>query len=408
MTRPFLSDRLAPFGTSIFSEMTRLALEHDAVNLAQGFPDFDGPRQLMDEVSAAMREGHNQYARSMGHPLLVEALARRQARLYGLTYDPMREVAVTSGATEAIAAAMLGLLRGGDEIILIEPFYDSYPACAALAGARPVYLTLRFPDFALPLDELAARITPATRAILLNSPHNPTGRVFSPAELEGVAELARRHDLWVICDEVYEHLTYDGHRHVPLASLPGMRERTLIISSAGKTFSFTGWKVGWCFGPAAMVGAVQAAHQFLTFATSTPMQVGLARFLDQLDDAFYRELTADYVARRDQLLAVLREVGFEVPPAQGTYFLTAGFRALSADDDRTFARALVQDLGVAAIPPSVFYAAHPEEGQRLLRFAFCKRPQTLDRAAERLRRLRAPETVFGVAPKGSGTLGPTS
>ena len=259
----------------------------------------------------------------------------------------------------------------------------------ALGGARPRYLTLRFPDFRLCPDELAALITPATRAIMLNTPHNPTGRVFSREELAGVAKLAREHDLWVISDEVYEHLTYDGLAHLPIASLPGMRERTLTISSAGKTFSVTGWKVGWCFGPAAMVAAVQAAHQFLTFATSTPMQVGLARFLDQLDASFFSELTAAYTARRDALLGMLRGVGFELAPSQGTYFLTGSFHALSSLDDRAFAATLVRDIGVAAIPPSVFYAARPQEARHLLRFAFCKQPATLARAAERLRALHA-------------------
>jgi N-succinyldiaminopimelate aminotransferase len=387
VARPFLNDSLAPFGTTIFSEMTRLALEHGAVNLAQGFPDFDGPAELVEEVCQALRRGDNQYARSMGHPLLVSALARRQRALYDLSYEPMSEVVVTSGATETIAAAILGLLRAGDEVILFEPFYDSYQACLAMAGARPRLLTLRFPDFAVDLDELAALVTPATRAIVLNSPHNPTGRVFSRAELEGIAALARRHDLWVISDEVYEHLTYDGHRHVPIATLQGMRERTLTISSAGKTFSVTGWKVGWAFGPAAMVGAVQAAHQFLTFATATPMQVGLARFLDGLAPTFYAELAAQFAARRDALAAVLREVGFDVAASHGTYFLIAGFHQLSQRPDREFAEELIQRVGVAAIPPSVFYTARPDEGRRLLRFAFCKRAETLELAATRLRGL---------------------
>jgi N-succinyldiaminopimelate aminotransferase len=390
VSRPFLSDKLAPFGTTIFSEMTRLAIEHDAVNLAQGFPDFDGPAELIEEVCSSLRAGENQYARSMGHPLLVDALARRQRRLYGLTFDPMREVCVTSGATEAIAAALLGLLSPGDEVILVEPFYDSYQAVLAMAGAVPRYLTLRFPEFALDGDELDALITPKTRAIVLNTPHNPTGRVFSAEELARVAAAARAHDLWVISDEVYEHLTYDGARHVPIASLEGMRERTLTISSAGKTFSVTGWKIGWCFGPAAMIAAVQAAHQFLTFAVSTPVQTGLARFLDKLDAAlptFYTDLAAAYAARRDHLQAVLREVGFEVPGARGTYFLIAGFERLSRKSDRAYAIELVQQIGVAAIPPSVFYAARPQEGANLLRFAFCKKAETLDAAAQRLRQL---------------------
>lgn len=390
MTRPFLSDKLAPFGITIFSEMTRLAIEHGAVNLAQGFPDFDGPAALIDEVVHALRSGENQYARSMGHPLLVAALARRQERLYGLSYDPMREVVVTSGATEAIASALIGLLSPGDEVILVEPFYDSYQACLAMAGAVPRYLTLRFPDFALDADELEALVTAKTRAIVINTPHNPTGRVFTREELSAVAACARKHDLWVISDEVYEHLTYDGHRHVPIASLDGMRERTLTISSAGKTFSFTGWKIGWCFGPAAMAAAVQAAHQFITFATNTPGQTGLARFLDKQPEAFptfYDELAREYAARRDHLLTVLRDVGFDVPVSRGTYFLMAGFTALSQQSDREYAVELIKTIGVATVPPSVFYSARPEEGRKILRFAYCKRAETLDAAAARLRKL---------------------
>ncbi len=390
MTRPFLSDKLAPFGITIFSEMTRLAIEHGAVNLAQGFPDFDGPTALIDEVCHALRSGENQYARSMGHPLLVAALARRQERLYGLSYDPMREVVVTSGATEAIASALIGLLSPGDEVILVEPFYDSYQACLAMAGAVPRYLTLRFPDFALDADELEALVTAKTRAIVINTPHNPTGRVFTREELSAVAACARKHDLWVISDEVYEHLTYDGHRHVPIASLDGMRERTLTISSAGKTFSFTGWKIGWCFGPAAMAAAVQAAHQFITFATNTPGQTGLARFLDKQPEAFptfYDELARAYAARRDHLRTVLCDVGFDVPVARGTYFLMAGFTALSQQSDREYAVELIKTIGVATVPPSVFYAARPEEGRNVLRFAYCKRAETLDAAAARLRKL---------------------
>jgi N-succinyldiaminopimelate aminotransferase len=387
VARPFLTDKLAPFGTTIFSEMTRLAHHHGAVNLAQGFPDFDGPSDLIEEVRAALAQGENQYARSMGHPLLVEALAARQHRLYGLHFDAMREVVVTSGATEGIAAALLGLVQAGDEVILLEPFYDSYQACLALAGARPRYLTLRFPDFAVDGEDLERLVTPATRAIVINTPHNPTGRVFSRAELECIAATARKHDLWVISDEVYEHLTYDDHHHISIASLEGMRERTITLSSAGKTFSVTGWKIGWCFGPAEMIAAVQAAHQFLTFATSTPTQVGLARFLTKLAPSFYDQLAQQYTVRRNHLCGVLQEVGFDVALAQGTYFLIAAFDRLSHQDDRSFARAMIESIGVAAIPPSVFYSAHPEEGRRLLRFAFCKQPETLERAAVRLRQL---------------------
>ncbi len=390
MARPFLSQKLAPFGTTIFSEMTKLALEHEAINLSQGFPDFDGPPELIDEVSRAMREGYNQYARSMGHPILVTALAERQRKLYGQSYAPMEEVVVTSGATETIASALLGLVSPGDEVILIEPYYDSYPACLAMAGATPKHLTLRFPDFSLDPAALEALVSDRTRVILMNSPHNPTGHVFAATELEAIAKIAIKHDLWVISDEVYEHLTYDGLKHRSIANAPGMRERTLIISSAGKTFSFTGWKIGWAFGPAKMVAAVQAAHQFITFATSTPMQVALGRFLTTLGDDFYATLAREYQARRDRLLPVLREVGFDVAVPQGTYFIVGSFAALSSEDDKTYARRLIREIGVATIPPSVFYAARPEEGQKLLRFAFCKRDATLDAAAERLRRLRRP------------------
>ncbi|MFO0728162.1 MAG: methionine aminotransferase [Myxococcota bacterium] len=388
MRRPFLSEKLAPFGTTIFSEMTKLALEHGAINLSQGFPDFDGPSAMIDEVVTAMREGHNQYARSMGHPILVNALAARQEKLYGLSYAPLEEVVVTSGATETIAASLIGLLNPGDEVILIEPFYDSYPACLAMAGAVPRHLTLRFPDFSLDAAELKSLINDKTRLILINTPHNPTGHVFSDAELQAIADLAIEHDLWVVSDEVYEHLTYDGVRHRSIATLPGMKERTLVISSAGKTFSFTGWKMGWAFGPAKMVAAVQAAHQFLTFATATPMQVALGRFLTKLPDSFYATLTAEYQARRDRVLPVLRSVGFEPSVPKGTYFIVAGFERLSSADDKTYAKRLIESVGVATIPPSVFYARRPEEGRKMLRFAFCKKDATLDAAAERLARLK--------------------
>ncbi|MCC7382991.1 MAG: aminotransferase class I/II-fold pyridoxal phosphate-dependent enzyme [Deltaproteobacteria bacterium] len=383
-----ISKKLEPYGTSIFSEMTKLAIEHGAVNLSQGFPDFSGPPEMIEAVARAMREGHNQYARSMGHLELVEALADRQAALYGLRFDPLTEVVVTSGATEAIASTMLGLLDPGDEVILIEPFYDSYPACLAMAGAVPRYVTLRFPRFELDLEALSRQINGRTRAILINTPHNPTGKVFERHELEAIAELAIRHDLTVITDEVYEHLTYDGAEHTPIATLPGMRERTLTISSAGKTFSFTGWKIGWAFGPPHLTAAIQAAHQFVTFATSTPMQVGLARTLRSLPSSFYGTLASEYLARRDRVAAVLEEVGFELTRPRGTYFIVAAFGRLFLGDDRAFARHLIEKAGVAAIPPSVFYAAQPDEGRRLVRFAFCKKDATLDAAAERLRRIR--------------------
>lgn len=384
-----IAQRLRPFGTTIFSEMTALAVRHSAINLSQGFPDFDGPRELLDAASSAMLAGHNQYARSMGVLPLVQAIARHQQRHYGLSYDPMSEVVVFSGATEGIASTLLGLLDAGDEVILFEPFYDSYPVCVAMAGAIPRYCTLRSPDFRVDLGQLESLFSRRTKALVLNTPHNPSGKVYSRHELEAIASLCKRHDTIVVADEVYEHLTYDDAEHVPMATLPGMRDRTLTLSSAGKTFSLTGWKVGWATGPARLVAAAQAAHQFVTFATATPLQHAVAHALDHLGDDFYAQLHIDYTERRDFLEGVLRDVGFDVTIPRGTYFIMAGFERLSGSDDRSFARELVERCGVAAIPPSVFYAASPDEGRHMLRFAFCKRMETLRAAADRLRTLVA-------------------
>ena len=379
-----ISKKLEPFGTTIFSEMTALALEHGAINLSQGFPDFEGPAAVLEAAVDALRSGDNQYARSMGHPKLVQAIARHQERHYGIELDPMTEVSVFSGATEGIASSLLGLLNPGDEVILFEPFYDSYPACVALAGAVPRYFTLRFPEFALDADQLASLFTGCTRLLLLNTPHNPTGKVFTADELRVIAELCTKHDVIVLTDEVYEHLVFDGAEHVPLASLPGMRERTLSLSSAGKTFSFTGWKVGWATGPAELVAAAQAAHQFVTFATATPLQVAVAHALDHLGDDYYRSFIAGYGEKRQFLLDTLRGAGLDPAPPNGTYFVLADFTGIHPGDDRSFVRSLIAEKGVAAIPPSVFYRSNPEEGRRLVRFAFCKKMETLRAAAERL------------------------
>ncbi len=381
------SKKLRRFGTTIFSEMTKLALEHEAINLSQGFPDFEGPSSAVDAVVDALKSGGNQYARSMGHPPLVEAIAETQRIQHGLRYDPMTEVGVTSGATEAIAAALLGLLDPGDEVVLFEPFYDSYPAGVVMAGATARYVTLRFPDFALDVDALRAAITDETKAIVINTPHNPTGKVFTAAELEVIAELAIANDLVVISDEVYEYLTYDDAEHLTIASLPGMRERTLRISSAGKSYSFTGWKVGWGLGDPAMVAAMQAAHQFLTFATATPIQAGLAEAMTRLPSLYYEHLRAEYTARRDFLVDALESANLKTSVPKGTYFVLADFSAIFDGDDRAFAKHLIETAGVAAIPPSVFYESEPAEGRTLIRFAFCKRMSTLERAAERLARL---------------------
>lgn len=383
-----VATRLRPFGTTIFSEMSRLAAERGAVNLGQGFPDFEGPSEILEAAVSALRAGHNQYARSQGAPALVEAVASTRRAQHGLDYDPMTEVGVYSGATEGLTSAMLGLLDPGDEVILFEPVYDSYPACVAMAEAIPRYHTLEAPDFALSETKLRALVNEKTKAILLNTPHNPTGKVFSREELDVIAQVAREHDLVVVADEVYEHLVYDDNRHVAIASLPGMRERTLSVSSVGKTYSFTGWKIGWATGPERLVKAAQAAHQFVTFATATPLQHAAAHALEAFSGAYLDQIRREYTARRDLLTEALGEVGFEVRPPQGAYFVLADFRPLFDGDDVAFARHLIEEVGVAAIPPSFFYPSRPEAGHHLVRFAFCKKTSTLESAVERLRRLK--------------------
>jgi N-succinyldiaminopimelate aminotransferase len=376
---------LARFGTSIFSEMTRLANERGAINLSQGFPDFEGPSEIVEEAIAALKAGHNQYGRSLGLPALVEQIAAHRERDTGLRYDPMTEVVATAGATEAIAAAMLGLLEPGEEVVLFEPFYDSYPATAAMAGAHVRVVTLRFPDFALDEASLRAALGDNTRMIVVNTPHNPSGKVFSRAELELIARVCVERDLIALTDEVYEHLTYDGTPHVALASLPGMRERTVSVSSTGKTFSFTGWKVGWATGPKPLIAAVQAAHQFLTFCAATPLHAAMGNALARFERPFFAELERDYTARRDFLVSALRDTGFEVSVPKGAYFVLANIRGLTQEDDVRFATRLIDEAGVASIPPSAFYARDLDEGRALLRFAFCKKAATLEQAAERLR-----------------------
>ena len=376
--------RLAAFGTTIFAEMTALAQRTGAVNLGQGFPDTDGPAEVLEAAAAAMRAGHNQYAPLHGVPALREAIAAHQARWYGLDVDPDAGVLVTFGATEAVAAAMLALCDPGDDVVLLEPYYDSYAAVIELAGARRRPVTLREPDFALDPEALTAAVTDRTRLVLLNSPHNPLGRVLSRAELEAVAAVCRERDLVAVTDEVYEHLVYDGE-HVPLATLPGMAERTLTISSLGKTFSLTGWKVGWATGPPELVRAVAAAKQFLSFAGGTPLQHAAATALAMHEHP--RALANDLRRKRDRLCAGLEAAGFGVHVPAGTYFVNADIRPLGAIDGRAFCWDLPERAGVVAVPTVAFYDDEAA-GRHLVRFAFCKRDEVLDEAARRLAGLR--------------------
>jgi N-succinyldiaminopimelate aminotransferase len=383
-TRAPLAARLDGMGTTIFAEMSALALATGSVNLGQGFPDTDGPTEVAEAAITAIREGHNQYPPGPGIPDLRRAVAEHQQRFYGLALDPETEVVVTTGATEAVAAALLGLVDPGDEVIALEPFYDSYSACIAMAGGRRVAVTLRAPDFRLDVARLRDAVTDRTRLILLNTPHNPTGTVLTLEELQAVADLAIERDLLVVTDEVYEHMAYDV-AHVPIATLPGMAERTLTISSCGKTFSFTGWKIGWATGPAPLVRAVLTAKQFMTFVSGAPFQPAIAVAL-RLPDSYYTALRATLQAKRDKLCAGLAEVGFEVFRPAGTYFATVDVRPLGYDDGVAFCRDLPTRCGVVAIPHQVFYD-DLAAGRPLVRFAFCKRDEVLDEALSRLRTL---------------------
>ncbi|WP_406463259.1 pyridoxal phosphate-dependent aminotransferase [Streptomyces sp. NBC_00111] len=387
--RPLLNRRLSEFGTTIFAEMSALAVRTGSINLGQGFPDTDGPEEIREAAVRALRAGHgNQYPPGPGVPELRSAVADHQRRHYGLEYDPDAEVLVTTGATEAVAASLLALLEPGDEVVALEPYYDSYAACIALAGGTRVPVTLRPHEgaYRLDLDELRAAVTPRTRLILLNTPHNPTGTVLTRDELAAVAALACERDLLVVTDEVYEHLVFEGE-HIPLASFPGMRERTVTISSAGKTFSLTGWKIGWITASPELVTAVRSAKQFLTYVSGGPFQYAVADAL-RLPDSYFDELRADLRAKRDLLSAGLAEAGFDVYKPAGTYFVTTDIRPLGEGGDGfAFCRALPERCGVVAVPNAVFYD-HREQGAPFVRFAFCKRTDVLTEAVTRLKSLR--------------------
>jgi N-succinyldiaminopimelate aminotransferase len=377
-----LVERMRAFGTTIFAEMSALAVRTASINLGQGFPDTDGPAALLDAAVDAIRTGHNQYPPGPGVPELRAAVARHQRDHYGLDWDADTDVLVTAGATEAIAASVLALAEPGAEVVVFEPYYDSYTACIALAGANRRVVTLRpgsDGDWHFDRAELAAAITARTRLILLNTPHNPTGKVFTPEELQTLADLAIEHDLLVVSDEVYEHLTFDGRTHVPIATVPGMAGRTVTIGSAGKTFSVTGWKVGWVTAPAPLVGAVRTVKQFLTFVNGAPFQPAVA---SALDARCWHGLDERLQAQRDQLCDGLVDLGFDVIKPRATYFATVDVHR----DAVGFCRELPGRAGVVAIPSSVFYDS--AAGDSLVRFAFCKRPEVLDEALTRLKEAR--------------------
>ena len=380
---PYLTSKLQGFGTTIFAEMSGIAVATNSINLGQGFPDTDAPREILDAAIDAINSGLNQYPPGPGMPVLRNAIAAHQRRFYGLEYDPDSEVLVTVGATEALAAALIGMLDTGDEVVVFDPMFDSYAPCIAMAGGvvRPVLL--RPPNYTFDPTEFRAAITSRTKLILLNTPHNPTGRVFTREEMQFIADVAVERDLIVLTDEVYEHLVFDGTEHIAMASLPGMRDRTLSVSSGGKTFNTTGWKIGWVCGPPALVQAARTAKQFLTYVGGGPFQPAIALGLG-LPDSFFEGVAAGLQAQRDRLLPGLVAAGFNVMPTSGTYFVTVDIRPLQRDGDgMAFCRALPHRCGVVAIPNEVLYA-DKAAGRHLVRFAFCKRLEVLDEAVARL------------------------
>lgn len=387
--QPHIAQRFVPFGTTIFTTMTGLANTHKAVNLAQGFPDFDGPELGKHAAQRAIESNHNQYAPLAGLPVLRESIAQWSADFNSLPCDPATEITVTTGCTEAIAATFLGLVNPGDEVILFEPFYDSYRACVAMAGATPRFVTIKpsTNGFTFDPDELTKTFNGQTRAILINTPHNPTGMVMDDAQLTLIADLCKKHDVIAFSDEVYERLTFDGITHRSIATIDGMNQRTVVMSSLGKTFSLTGWKVGWAIAPAHLTAGIRAAHQFLTFSVPGPLQIGAAAMLDEARDEV-DTLVDHYIQTRRVLGEALDALGFEVYMPQGAYFIMADHRRvterLGLTTDIDLCTWLPEHAGVAAIPPSAFYE-HPEHGAGFVRFAFCKRMETIDLAIDRLR-----------------------
>ena len=383
---PFIKDSMREFGETIFAEMSALAVKTGAINLGQGFPDTDGPREIAELAITAIRDGHNQYPPGLGIKKLRDAISHHQMRFYGLEFDSETEVLVTAGATEAIAASLLAICEQGDEIITFEPYYDSYAASIALAGGVRRVITLNTPDYSFSIDDLEKLITAKTKAILLNSPHNPTGKVFTHNELSQIANLCIEHDLVAICDEVYEHLVFEG-QHIPLIQYSGMRDRTIQISSAGKTFSFTGWKIGWVCAQPALLDTVRTAKQFLTYVNGAPFQHAIAEALN-LPDHYFDNFLEDMKVKRDCLSQGLEKAGLATFTPQGTYYVTADIENLGYEDGKQFCLDLPVQCGVVAVPNVVFYD-NKDLGSTLIRFAFCKRLDVLEEAVERLQTLES-------------------
>lgn len=385
---PTMSNRVAPFGTTIFTEINQLALQHNAINLGQGKPDFDGPAEVINAaVNALHGATFNQYAPGVGASSLRQAVATHANRFYNLDVDPNAGVLVTAGATEAVFSSVMGLIDRGDEVIVIEPYFDSYVPNILMAGATPIYVPLHPPFWTLDPQELRAAFNIKTRAIILNTPQNPTGRVFTLEELTLIADLCKEHDVTVISDEVYEHLIFDSARHIPIATLPGMFERTVTISSLGKTFSVTGWKIGWVYGAPDLVKGVGQAHQYITFAANHPAQEAAA-FALGLPGTYFEEFQTMYTAKRDLMMKALNGAGLKARTPEGTYFVMADFSDVFDGDDLEFSRFLTSEIGVACIPPTFFYSTeHAHMASTQARFAFCKSDALLQQAAERLARL---------------------
>jgi N-succinyldiaminopimelate aminotransferase len=378
---------LRPFGTSVFTEMTNLANANGAVNLSQGFPDFEGPEEVRVRAAEAIMRGPNQYCPSIGIPRLRQAVSRKMKRFYGVDVDPETEITVTAGATEGICATLLGIIEPGDEVILVEPTYDSYPPLVSLAQARIRYVPLNLPDFSLPRDLLAEAFNSKTKAILINTPQNPCGKVFTLEELSFIASLCEKYDAYAVGDEVYEHLVYDGRKHVTLLAVPGLRHRAFSISSTAKTLSLTGWKQGFVVAAPHLSRAVRMSHQFITFCGQSALQEGVALGIDS-SESYYERLLGDYSEKRSILCDGLRQLGFRVFVPEGTYYALADIRSVGFEDDVAFCRMLPEKAGVAAIPCSAFYFTN-NPARHLVRFAFCKKDETLQEALRRLKHWKA-------------------